>query len=111
MIHVDVIITAGALLSALVIKAPFAGAVSPANYMGALATSTSGLECGILACYEDTACQACLDAAGEIPVGVCQESDETSTCSEKMEGICCVLEQESVDCVGNGLLAAWLGGC
>lgn len=67
-------------------------------------------------CVADTACKACLVASGEVPEGVCQDSEidaETATCSDRVEAVCChyVHETQAVDCADNDLLAAWIGGC
>lgn len=113
MVRVDVTSTVGARFAAFVITVQFASAASPANHMRALLTSTSTSKCGnIWDRNDDPDYSACVDAVLELPEGTCQGFDfydYTTTCSERIDGACCILE--SIGCVGNDILAAWIGGC
>lgn len=111
MVGVGMFTSAGALLTAVAVKAQLTGAVTPADHiMRALASSSSASECAaeIGACAADPACVACGETFAD-QSGACEESVLPEVgddpCGFAVERLCCTTD----GCHDNAAYAAVLG--
>lgn len=109
MVCIDVMSTAGALLTVLVVKTRLAGAAFSAHHMRALATastSTSDVVCVAegQACGLDAECLACAEAY-DAAFDSCIPSVTTGTCDELEDVMCCA----SSGCEDNAAYSTFLG--
>ena len=78
-------------------------------------TSSSATQCldEYQTCIDDPACFLCTEALNDV-LETCEGPDydeETSTCSEKLDILCCYLDGMGADCGSDELLGAYQGRC